>query len=179
MTFGEFLKEALSHLYGLWPLRIVKDWEQGVRLRHGNATALLTSTNGLFGTGLHVFWPLLGEVLTQETNIETPETELQTHTSRDGKPVTFSLAVRYRVRDLRLLWLKIHDQEATIQEEVRSAAGSVIVELDFAEMPSKFPDAVARTAQKNMHGWGMDIISVALINYTDAQAVRLITEARL
>jgi regulator of protease activity HflC (stomatin/prohibitin superfamily) len=176
MTFGEFLKEALTYLYGLWPLRIVNDWEQGVRLRHGNATALLTSTNGLFGTGVHVFWPLLGEIITQQTNIETPETGLQTHTTRDGVSVTFSLAARYKVRDLRLLWLKIHDQDATIEEEIRSAAGSVVVTMDFAEMPGAFPAAVTEAAKRQMRGWGMDIASVSLINYTDAQAIRLIME---
>ena len=86
MTFGEFLKQILEHLYGLWPLRIVNDWEQGVRVVHGNATTLLTSSNGMFGTGLHCFWPLIGEFVSQDTNIETPETGLQTLTSKDWKP---------------------------------------------------------------------------------------------
>jgi regulator of protease activity HflC (stomatin/prohibitin superfamily) len=177
VTFGDLVRQVLEHLYGLWPLRIVRDWEQGVRLRLGNATALLTSSNGLFGTGLHAFWPVLGEIIGQDTNIETPETSLQTYTTQDGRTVTFSLAVRYRVKDLRALWLKIHDQEATIQEEIRSAAGSVIVELDFAEMPEQFGPAVAKAAQANMRGWGLEILSVSLVNYTDAQTLRLMTEA--
>lgn len=42
---------------------MISDWEQGVRCVLGNARDLLTSENGLFGTGLHLFWPIIGEVL--------------------------------------------------------------------------------------------------------------------
>ena len=81
MTFGEFLSQILDWLYRFWPMRIVHDWEQGVRCRFGNATSLLTSSNGIFDTGFHVFWPVIGEINIYETNIEVSETELQTHTS--------------------------------------------------------------------------------------------------
>jgi regulator of protease activity HflC (stomatin/prohibitin superfamily) len=177
MTFGDLVRQVLEHLYGLWPLRIIRDWEQGVRLRLGNATAQLTSSNGLFKTGLHTFWPVLGEIISDDTNIETPETALQTCTTQDGRAVTFSLAVRYRVKDLRALWLKIHDQEATIQEEVRSAAASVVAEMDFGDMPEMFGEAVDQRVRANVRGWGLEILSVSLVNLTDAQVIRLMNEA--
>ena len=53
ITFGELLKQVIKWLYAFWPLRVVHDWEPGVRCLLGNATARLTSENGLGGTGLH------------------------------------------------------------------------------------------------------------------------------
>jgi regulator of protease activity HflC (stomatin/prohibitin superfamily) len=177
VSFGEFLKEALEWLYRFWPWRIVKDWEQGVRVRHGNATALLNSTNGLFKTGIHVFWPGIGEILVEETNVVTMETDLQTCTTKDGKAFTFSLGVKFKVKDLRAYYTKIHDADSTISEEARSAAGRACRELDLADCPEKLGDQTKDRAKRRMHGWGLELIDVVLINNTEAQVLRLIMDA--
>jgi regulator of protease activity HflC (stomatin/prohibitin superfamily) len=177
MTLGEFFREILDHLYGLWPVRVILDWEQGVRVRHGNATALLTSTNGLFKTGLHVFWPVLGDIIKQTTNIETPETERQDLITADGELISFSLAVRYKVHDLRAHYLKIHDQDATVLEEVRSAAADVVRQLALAEVRGvEFGEKVLEQVKKQTWGWGLTFISVSPVNMTTAPQLRLITE---
>lgn len=178
MTLGEFFREILEHLYGLWPIRIVLDWEQGVRIRHGNAKKLLTSTNGLFKTGIHFFWPVLGDMIKQETNIETPETGRQDLTTADGKLVSFSLAVRYKVHDLRAFYLKLHDQDSTVLEEARSAAAEVTRQLSLAEVQgAEFGGKVLEQLKKQTRGWGLDFISVSPVNMTTAPQLRLITEA--
>lgn len=178
MTLGEFLKQALEHLYGLWPFRIIRDWEQGIRLRHGNATALLDSTNGLFGTGIHVFFPVIGEIIDSDTNIETPETDRQDLITADGELISFSLAVRYRVRDLKLLWLKIHDQDETVLEEVRAAAAEVARQWTLEEVRGgRFGPQVLEQLKARTRGWGLEIISVSPVNMTNAPQLRLITEA--
>ena len=177
MSFGELIRELLTHLYGLWPLRIVRDWEQGVRLRLGNATASLNSANGLFKTGLHAFWPVLGEIIGQSTNIQTPETDRQDLETVDGKRVSFSLAVRYRVRDLRLLYLKIHDQDDTVLEEVRSAAAYVAQRGLLNQVTgSDFGENVLAQVKKQTHGWGLEFLSVTPVNMTTAQQLRLIQD---
>ena len=55
MSLGELVEQALEWVYRFWPARVINDWEQGVRCVLGNARGLLTSQNGLFGTGLHLF----------------------------------------------------------------------------------------------------------------------------
>jgi hypothetical protein len=177
MNLGEFLKEVLEWLYRFWPFRIVRDWEQGIRMRHGNAKALLTSSNGIFWTGIHIFWPGLGEIITEDTNVETMETDLQTCTTKDGKAFTFSLGVKFKVKDLKALYLKIHDTESTIAEEIRSAAGRACRELDCTECPDKLGEQTMALAKQQMRGWGLDLISVGLINNTESQVLRLIMDS--
>ena len=177
MTLGEFFREIIDYLYGLWPFRIIVDWEQGVRLRHGNATKTLTSTNGLFKTGIHVFWPILGDMLKQETNIETPETERQDLITADGELISFSLAVRYRVHDLKAFYTKIHDQDSTVLEEVRSAAAEKTRQLPLVEVRgAEFGAKVLEQTKKQTHGWGLTFLSVSPVNMTTAPQLRLITE---
>lgn len=177
MSFGEFLKEALEWLYRFWPFRIVKDWEQGVRVRHGNATALLTSSNGIFKTGMHVFWPGIGEIMVEETNTVTMETDLQTCTTKDGKAFTFSLGVKFQVKDLRAYYLKMHDADSTISEESRSAGARACRDLNLEDCPDKLGDLTKDRAKRRMRGWGLELIDIALINNTEAPALRLIMDA--
>lgn len=176
MTFGEFLREIFKWLYRFWPTRIIRDWEQGVRCRFGNATSLLTSTNGLFGTGFHVFWPIIGEIGVYETNIEVLETELQTHTTADGVPVTFSLAVKYRIFDLKRMYLSIHDPLETLGNEICATAGRCVASTLSAELSDRLCERVEQELKEEMDGWGIDVVSLSLINHSRARPIRLIMD---
>ncbi len=178
MTIGELLKQIFEWLYRFWPTRIVHDWEQGVQCRFGNATALLTSSNGFFGTGFHVFWPVIGEVNIYETNIEVSETELQTHTSIDGTAVTFSLGVKYRIFDLKRMYQSIHDPRETLQNEICSAAGKCVAATSYADLNARLCDRVIQEVKEQMGDWGIELASLSLINLTSAQPIRLIMDRR-
>ena len=176
MTFGEFLGQVFEWLYRFWPCRIVSDWEQGVRCRLGRATALLTSTNGLFGTGLHFFWPLAGEIHTTETNIEVEETALQTHTTSDSVPVSFALGVQYRIRDMRQMYLHIHDPAETIENAICATAGTCVTSTKHAELPSLLCGRVMEETHDLLGEWGIEVLSVSLMNFSRVRPVRLLTD---
>lgn len=177
MTFGELLSALGERLYGLWPFRIITDWEQGVRVFSGRATRLLTSSNGIFSSGVHWFCPLLGSIESENANIAVVETDIQTIASLDGKQATFSLGVKYRVRDLRAVYTKIHDVDDTILEQVRSSAGNTVPGLQWNDMRERLGPTVEKDVRARMYGWGIEIIEVAPINLIDAQAIRLIQES--
>ena len=149
MTLGEFLKQVLEWLYQFWPVRIIHDWEQGVRCRFGNATATLDSHNGILGTGLHVFWPVIGEINVYETNIEVSETALQTQTTADGVSVTISLGVKYRVFDLMRMYKNIHDPVETLGNEICAAAGKCVVEMEFPMLSARLCDQIMLDRDEN------------------------------
>jgi len=178
MTFGELLKQFMDWLYAFWPLRVVHDWEQGVRCLFGNARDRLTNTNGLLGTGVHVFWPAFGEIIVYETNIEVMETELQTHTTMDGVPVTFSLGLKYRINDLKRLYLSIHDARETLSNEISSVAGSCSARMDYLAVRDRLCDQVLLEIKEQMRDWGIEVISLSPINLSEAQPLRLITNTR-
>lgn len=175
MSLGEFFQKVLEWLYEFWPLRIVNAWEQGVRLRAGNPTKLLTSTNGIWGSGVHGFWPLLGEIITEDVNQCVIETSWQTIPTKDGHSISFSLAARYRIRDLVKLYTQIHEQEETIENQLCAAAGTAVPELNLDEIDG-LPDLVQKEARKRLTEWGVTLLEVSIYNRVEAQTLRLMQE---
>jgi len=176
MTLGEFLQQLIEWVYDLWPVRIIREWEQGVRLRNGNRTKLLTSTNGVKGGGIHFFWPLIGEVQSEEVNVRVVETSWQTLTTKDGHAVSFSLAARYRIRDLGKMYVAIHEHEDTIQNQLSVAAAEAIQGIDLADLDAMLATAVREIAKKRLTDWGVTVLEVSLFNRVEAQTLRLLNE---
>jgi hypothetical protein len=176
---GEFLLAAASWFYDFWPFRIVREWEQGVRLLGGRATKLLTSSNARPPLrGVHAFWPGLGEILVQEVNYETPETELQDFVSADGTAWAAAVAVTFRIHDLRAHYLRVHDAEQTILSEVKAAvasAGATLPDVDVT--PPRLGELALEGAKGQTRGWGLEIKRVAPTTLTRAQQVRLVADA--
>jgi len=175
MTLGEFLQQLIEYVYELWPLRIVRVWEQGVRLRTGNVTKLLTSTNGWFGSGLHGFIPLLGEVTTEETQQRVVETSWQTLTTIDGVSVSFSLAARYEIRDLAKLYVNAQDHEETIKNQL-SAAAEILDAIHSENVAAEFAPAIHDAAKKRLTKWGVKLLQVNLFNRVEAPSLRLLND---
>lgn len=175
---GQFLLEAASWLYDFWPWRVVREWEQGVRLLGGRATKLLTSSNARRPfCGVHAFWPGLGEILVQEVNIETPETDLQDFVSLDGTPWAVAVAVTYRIHDLRAHYLKVHDAEQTILSETKAAVAAAGAQLHDGDMTGQIGELALEAAKGQTRGWGLEIKRVQPTTLTQAQQIRLVSDA--
>lgn len=176
MTLGEFLQQLIEWVYDLWPIRIIREWEQGVRLRNGNRTKLLTSSNGVKGGGIHFFWPLIGEIQSEEANVRVVETSWQTLTTKDGHAVSFSLAARYRIRDLGKLYVAIHEHEETIQNQLSVAAAEAIQDIDLCNLDKSLATAVREIAKTRLSEWGVTLLEVSLFNRVEANTLRLLNE---
>ncbi len=177
MTIGELIAHFAQYIYGFWPIRVVNSWEQGVLVRAGQVRKLLTSDNGIRGTGLHFFCPGLSEVWKQEANIETILTPSQTHTTEDGVSVCFNLAVRYLVVDLSKVYTSIHDIGATLVAELASSAGALVGESTYEEARAQLGDDVWRDLSERFEGWGIELQAIELANFARARALRVITGA--
>jgi regulator of protease activity HflC (stomatin/prohibitin superfamily) len=175
MSIGELVKQLLDWIYAFWPMRTIHDWEQGVRCLFGNARHRLTSTSGLRGTGLHFFWPWIGEIHVCDTNIEVVETDLQTQTSLDGQPVTFSMGLKYRIVNLKRMYQSIHDARETLYNEICSVAGWCAGQMEYEAIRHDLCEHVVRETKEQMGEWGIEVISLHLINMSAAQPLRLIT----
>jgi regulator of protease activity HflC (stomatin/prohibitin superfamily) len=175
---GQFLLEAAAWLYDFWPFRIVKEWEQGVRLLGGHTTKLLKHDNARRPfRGVHAFWPGIGEILVQETNIETPETDLQDFVSKDGTAWAAAVAITFRIHDLRAHYLRVHDAEQTIIAEVKAAVATAGSQLNDLEMATQLGERALEGAKAQTRGWGLDIKRVEPTTLTRAQQIRLVSDA--
>ena len=175
---GDFLLKAAEWIWDFWPLRIVNDWEQGVRLLGGHATKLLTSTNARRPfSGIHAFIPGFGEILVEEANVETPETELQDFLSADGTAWCAAFAVTFRIKDLRALYLKVHDHQETIISEAKAAIAAAGRTLTDDEMGEKLETVALEEAKKQTWGWGLELMRIRPTTLTKVQALRIVGDA--
>ena len=165
---SDLLQRLWEILLEFLPLRIVRDWESGVRLAGGRVVEpTLTSENGLWGTGVHWFWPFYGEILTAASVDDVLETDTQTVGG-----ITFTLGVRYRIRDLSLLYRTVRDQDDSLADAVRGAAADCV----RAGVPLDGPE-VLKAARKAVWGWGLELKDIRPITHTEAQTLRILTDA--
>lgn len=171
MTFGDMLAAFGERLWDLWPVRVVDPWEVGIRTFWGRIT-------GPVKPGVQLFCPLVGSIEVRDGRMEVTETEVQTVRLSGGVDATFSLGVKWRVRDAVLLYGKVHDEDESVVEAIRSAAGRAALEFKTIEaLVEGLADRALEESRKVMRGWGVDVIEVNPINLTAAPALRLIVDA--
>ncbi len=89
--------------------------------------------------------------------------------------MTISLGVKYRIFDLKRMYQNIHDPIETLENEICCAVGKCVVAMEFATLSTSLCDRVALELKEEMGEWGIEIVSLSLINLTKAQPIRLIT----
>ncbi|MEE8385635.1 MAG: SPFH domain-containing protein [Dehalococcoidia bacterium] len=166
---SDLVQRVVDFLLEFLPCRIVNEWEQGVRLYLGRMG------DEPLQPGLWWFVPFLGEIVLQPVVDEVVETDLQTVTMTDGNVLTFSLAIRYRVKDCVALYRAVREHDDSILDAIRSAAGQVASSAHDLEHARKtLATLTATQARKNMRGWGVEIKAVATINLTTSPVLRLL-----
>ncbi len=189
MNLGELLFKILGWIYDFWPLRVINRWESGVRIWLGQTQKLLTHENGIFGTGLHWFIPLAGEIQARESNLEVLETSMQTHTVL-GQTVTFTLGVRFKISDMKRLYEEIHDPDATIMNELISLAGTAVSSMgEEVEDPEEFDlveeiranliDLLEEAMAESLEAWGIEVKEISLISLAEAPTYRVLADSLL
>lgn len=132
MTLAELLTTIGDHIASVWPVRIIPHWKQGAKTFCGVVDSrTCTHENGLWGTGLHLFWPILGSIEAQDSNVEGVTTGEQTLTTADGESVVVQAVARYQIADMAKLWQEIHDHERTIRDAMEGILGEIVPTVDW------------------------------------------------
>jgi len=172
MTLGDVIRLAFEWVYDLWPLRIVNAWEAGIRITFGRSVTLV-------GPGLRWFFPIIGELIVEDVVPDVNTTDLQSVTTTDDVVVTFALAWRYRVANLRALYLNLQDHETSLAADIaasaaRWAASMTYADLDGNEEDDSLPDLVFRDVNERWESWGVELLDVSLFTFTRARCLRLL-----
>ncbi len=183
MTFGELIAAFGDYLRSLIPFVLVEEWEQGVKTRFGRIVRTCLPTNGLFGTGVHMFWPVVGGIIVQDTNISTMESDDQTLTTNDGETVVVALTLSYWIFDVGRFYRFIHDQDDTIQNVLESSVGRWVGELNWYDVEDEedrviganLIPQVEKDVELRFENWGIRIDDLALHTLTKVRAFRLIS----
>lgn len=116
--------DLLAKLLSWW--FVVLPWEQAVRVRAG-------SHKRLYNAGLHFKVPFLDYVWTQNTRRRASSVEAQTLSTKDGKTITLAGSLAYRVEDVMLLQVSLHQAAATLGQMVAGACSSFVITHDFSD----------------------------------------------
>jgi len=173
-SLADFFQKLLDHVSALIPVKIIFAWQRGVRTRFGviDKDGDRTSSNGVRGTGVHFYWPIIGTLTCWECNLEVFETAPQ----RVGDQ-TFSLLVQCKIDDLSLYFKNVQDElKEAVGDTVRAAASEIA--LISPELDTNWAEVVRKLAHTRMRGWGVDIKRVSIATATRTPALHLISAPR-
>ncbi len=174
MTLADLLQPVLEFLEKRRIIVVVRDWEQGVRVRLGRISKLLTSKNGLFGRGLHFGWFMIDEFYVDEVNLSIADTDSQTLVTKDGKVITISMTVSFKIYDLSLLYEHIQDPEDSLTNRVMAICARKVSMLKYDDLATLLATAVNMSAAGSLYSWGVIVKDVDIVNCAPTRAIRLI-----
>jgi regulator of protease activity HflC (stomatin/prohibitin superfamily) len=168
---GEFFTKLLDFLHDLWPLRIVRVYQRGVRFKFGIVT------EPQLPPGWYAFWPFFWAIEVVDVVEDVLDLPTQSVTTADGKTVTFSANVSYEVLDASLLYTSVQDFENNFS---RVASGHLAMRVrewkwdELMENRRKLELSLRDTLTTRVKGWGCQIIECRLTDCVQAKQFRLI-----
>ena len=165
---GSFV-EWLSRIFqGVKAWIIVQPWEKCVRVRLGKHTVL-------FGPGIHMRVPWIDEVFIVNTRLRISSVPAQTVTTADGKTVTVSGLVGFRISEPLVAMLTLQQPDTSCSALALTAISEAIAG-NRLELLS--PDAVEKFAlsvlEKKVFGVAFDFVRV--VDFAVVRTYRILNE---
>jgi regulator of protease activity HflC (stomatin/prohibitin superfamily) len=126
---GDFFRMMLDKLHELWPIRIVDAGNQGVWYKQNGKAKCLKP-------GWHLFIPKLQRIEEVACQYQNVDCGLQSLTTKDGKEVSLSLNVGYRINDAALLWTTYQHFDTSLVNLARGHAAEIVCESEWEELAS-------------------------------------------
>ena len=151
MTWLSTIFQTMSQPFRWWV--VVAPWEEGIRVRLGKTAVALAP-------GIHLRIPFLDRVYVQSIRLRIITSGSRTVSTLDKKVVTFTLAVRFAIRDVKQLYNTISDPENTLLNHVSASAAEYISQTNSDDIINE--------------DWGLSDVSAHVIDFAIARTYRLI-----
>lgn len=166
-----WLGDIIRALLMLVPrLLIVRTTTEAVKWVYGTKVVLMTHENGLLGTGLHFWWPLVTEKDIVPIKRQTANLSQQYLCTKDGQTVGVAGILVYEVVDTVALLTHCYDYEETIRDLALAAIKRVVVNHDFAflrDEPHETDKDLTRKLRADLQRFGIKTIRVTLSDFTE------------
>lgn len=157
--------QHLSNLF-TWVV-IVAPWEQALRVRLGKHVRLLEA-------GCYLRIPFLDRVYRHTVRQRMFVVRPQVLTTKDGKTLTLSGAVGFRIGDLEKLFNSLHDAMDTIEAKIGSCIAEYVSSHSVVECePLKIESHVAEMI--DLSKYGLEDQEFGLTSFAIVRTHRLIT----
>ena len=140
--------EIISRVVTWWV--VVPPRQRALRLRLGTHQTVL-------GAGIHLKIPFIHQVYTQSTRLLIVDTPNQTVTTADGRVVTLSVVVGYRITDLKRVFNSIQSPKDAVNSLAMGAVAAYVTSHSSAEcsVPAIEADLVTQLDTKD---WGLLLV---------------------
>lgn len=173
---NNIVEAILSNLATLLPWRIVHTYERGVKFRRGRVQMRALDP------GWHWFWPMLESIDVVNVALETRNLPTQSVLTKDGKSITFSCNVCYRITDACRMFVAIQDFDSAVEAFAMVHLAGAIGTRTMAAL-KKDREALELELCEGLTAkvadWGAEIEWVGLTDLVDARSYRLFGSAGL
>jgi regulator of protease activity HflC (stomatin/prohibitin superfamily) len=164
-----FLAYIFDRLYLLWPCRIVHSYQQGVRFWLGRDVDELEP-------GFYFVCPFFGSIVMVDVAQDVITLPINSVTTQDGKPISFSANVVFEIASGRKKYVKVQDFETSLDAlasgHLAACVRGQLWEKLLAEQDA-LEDEIQKRLQTAVKKWGVKIVAVHLTDMVEARAYRL------
>lgn len=163
------LFEWLSRLFqGVKAWVVVQPWEKCVRVRLGKQSIL-------FGPGVHLRIPWIDEVYIVNTRLRISSVPAQTITTSDGKTVTVSGIVGFRISEPLVAMLSLQQPESSCAALTLTALSEAIIgsKLELLS-PTSIESFALKRLEQMMYGVTFDFVRV--VDFAVVRTYRILNE---
>ena len=154
-----------------WPWTTIDQWELAVLVRRGKIRRSVKP-------GLRVCWPFVDRMLTEPATLQTVNIQDQTMITLDRVNASVSGVIQYRVLDLALLWLTVHDHDEAIANTALESIAAHIAVQTFVELdPVELGRAAQRTLRRETRHWGIRVKSFRITDLADSSVHRIMSNS--
>jgi len=152
------------------PLVICHEYEQAVKFHKGKAVKLYTDP------GIVWYWPIIQSVDTKSVVEEVVATNGVRLTLTDDRTYRISIAIRYRIFDLRLWYVGVQDFDESLIERAEGVlshalrdASSISLRTDRLKLEARIRRSLARECK----GWGVELLGLRFVDITRTRVLDL------
>ena len=172
MDLGAIIPALLQNLWSLVPVSTIYSYQRGVKFRFGRPVKE-------YRPGRIVAWiPFMESVEILPAAPQVIETAAQTFATQDGKTITVSIAVEYRI--IRATdWFTRQDVDDSLANMAQVALTDASRTHDWANFKKDgeaIEEDVLEALQKRVLGWGVYVSRVGIINCAETRMFRLIRD---
>jgi regulator of protease activity HflC (stomatin/prohibitin superfamily) len=150
------------------PLRVVNEWESGVRMRGGKFHKIVDA-------GIRFKMPFLDKIYTCYNITRTLHPHAQTLTTLDQKGIVLKSIIRYHVRDAKTFLLTMNTASDVLIDTTQGIIKETIEKMKWDELTG-VDDIITEKTKEMVEKWGIEIEKVTLTDLGLIRTYRLMSD---
>jgi regulator of protease activity HflC (stomatin/prohibitin superfamily) len=159
----------LSNVAALIPVAKVHSFQKGVKYSLGKDVATLS-------TGIHFYVPFFQSIEVIDVKQQTHNLLTQSVTTKDGKYVTFSCNMTYRITNARKNFTEVHEFVPSLENYAMMVVADHVARSRFSELVEgrdMIQESVKDEINERARKWGATVDDFAFTDLVQAKPYRL------